>query len=265
MARWLVLILLLINVLLFIWGYQRSLPLPNSLPSLPQGIASLYLLGERDAELATGDPPPGMAGTRTTDTLVGAGFQPDVDNPASPDKALFNDLPASHPDRAPNSASQNISQCLELGPFTQQTDAARLLWDLTDQDLKAGMRVAVDKKIHGYWVLIFPGEEEVKAILQQLKASGIQDIQPLTQGQLANAFSLGLYSDQPQAEKRKNEILEKGFKAEIHPRMIEKPLYWIQLTYPQDYPGLNDLFDRLFDAYPTLHFPPGACQDAAVP
>lgn len=263
MARSLVLILVLVNVLVFLWGSQRPGPVQDTLPPLPQGVGSLYLVGEDKAEIKN-PVPVNSTESSLVDTPLPAHPEPEVQSLKASQNPLFLKSSSPTPDPIPITLPEKTLRCLELGPFPRQTDAAQLLWNLSEKDLKADIRTALDKKTTGYWVLMFPEKDEVKAIFQKLKASNIQDIQLLSQGEFPNALSLGLYSDQAQAEKRRNQLLEQGFKSEIRSRITEEFIYWIQLKYPEGNTELQGLLERLFETYPSLNFPPSTCHDIAT-
>ena len=84
---------------------------------------------------------------------------------------------------------------------------------------------------------------------RQLSTKGVRDYYVVTAGDQQNTISLGLFRDQGNAEKRRNEISALGFKPELIARTEELPVYWIDFAQDAHAPvnwrahvvGQNDL------------------------
>jgi len=260
--RWLFLILLLLNLLLFAWGYQRPLP-ESSVPSpLPPGEPTIQLLSESptppdasaqaaakapqpatgSARLAGPQPTPKQASSQASTSGQGAG---PADNAAPP--------PPAAPDR----------RCVRLGPLEQQ----RTAFDLTEALAKAGhqteLKTETTHQQSGFWVLIALRERQVDTLVADLQAAGILDVWHFSKGPLAGTVSLGLYSDRARAEERRAVLTGKGFAAEIRPREVEVPTYWVRTHYVESDQEANSALEQAYNQYPALSFPPRPCRPAA--
>jgi hypothetical protein len=95
-------------------------------------------------------------------------------------------------------------------------------------------REAHATETRGYWVYL-PAQssrEQALAMARQLSTKGVRDYYVVTAGDQQNTISLGLFRDQGNAEKRRNEITALGFAPQVTARTEELPVYWID--YAQD-------------------------------
>ena len=53
-------------------------------------------------------------------------------------------------------------------------------------------------------------------------------------GDLANAISLGLFSNRAPAERHRRAVDKKGFKAEVRPRLVDETFYWLDFRTVDD-------------------------------
>ena len=93
-------------------------------------------------------------------------------------------------------------------------------------------REAHATETRGYWVYL-PAQnsrEQALSMARQLSAKGVRDYYVVTAGDQQNTISLGLFRDQGNAEKRRNEITGLGFRPELIARTEELPVYWIDFA-----------------------------------
>jgi hypothetical protein len=254
MLRWLFLILLLCNLVVFVWGYRQHKPEPDTLPPLPPGVPEILLLDEQrhaeSAEPATAPTPDPQAPSTAVDP------EP-AETPASTATEPATDqLPASPPELS----------CIRLGPLEQEAAASAVINALSESDHQPDLRVVSHKEQSGYWVLITPETEDPDFVVSNLQLAGISDVWRFTKGDLAGMVSLGLYSSLADAEARQKELSQRGFDAEIRPRQIDKYSYWVHTRYdPQSAPAMAAL-EQAFNQNPWLEFPPTPCtEDIAAP
>ncbi|MDD4882630.1 MAG: hypothetical protein PHR30_01030 [Gallionellaceae bacterium] len=136
--------------------------------------------------------------------------QPDAYQPA----------PAAKPDdQAANPAAQT-SVCLEITGLSQ----ARY------QDMRARLKSVgldggpcsyhLDKGL-GWWVFWPPEYEAAQRdkVIKAIQAAGIKDVQPIAQGAMAQAYSLGVFVGEKQANRFRDELRGKGLdKVDFGPR-----------------------------------------------
>lgn len=279
MARWLFLILLVLNLLLFIWGYQRPQPQPESLAPLPEGIPTILLLAEMDArksvaeiessveETAEGEVQkpqtparPSAGTTQVESSAVALG--------AVQEGMYDGDLSVADPDASGVTDSEVPDEeagreCVRLGPFKQRTAAMDLISELYELGHDASLQVEVEQKENGFWVLIPAGSEDPDFVVANLELAGIQDTWRFTKGQLNGAVSLGLYSDREQAQERLLTLADKGFDAEVRPRSVEISTYWVRSLYPKD--DNDAVLEPVYNKFPWLGYPPLECDEIATP
>jgi hypothetical protein len=267
MLRWLIPILVLLNMALFAWGYLQPQPREEAPAPLPYGVPTIRLLSEREQPrpaAATGDRKEagpqakeesgaelGSSGTRPEDTSMAGAAAVGLAEPVDHGQTVWED---EHPTR-----------CLRLGPFEQQTTAADAAAGLSAAGHEARLQVKTERRQSGYWVLIPPGTEDPDFVIVNLELAGIQDLWRFSKGALAGAISLGLYSDRKQAKERQNELTDKGFDAEIRPRTVEESGYWIESTYAQGDETAEAALEQLYLEHHWLGYPPPECEEVATP
>lgn len=158
-----------------------------------------------------------------------------------------------------------IMSCGAFGPLERGSRARSILSKLLQADIKASLRSETRKKTIGYWVIIPPLESQAAAIktVKELRAQGVKDIRRFFRGDQKNGISLGVFSKPGNAEKRQQELVEKGQPAEVQPRYIDAPLYWV------DYRAEENLSEKmsqqLLEQYPKLKFEIYSCSSIVTP
>jgi len=235
MLRWLISILLLLNLGLFAWGYMQSVPRSEERAAPePSSSPGVLLLSERDRP-----------------------------QPVSETTAISKpDLPPQVP--AVVRGGKRL-QCRRLGPFEEQPTAAAAAELLSTAGYETHLERRVERSKSGYWVLIPRREEDLDFVIVNLELAGIQDFWRFETGDLAGAISLGLYSDTKQAQQRQRELREKGFNAEIRSRQVKRPGYWLETSYRQGDQSAKEILDQLYIDHPWLAYPPQECEAVATP
>jgi hypothetical protein len=134
---------------------------------------------------------------------------------------------------APESAADlKNDSCVSIGPFATQADMRSALNSITPLVSRIQYREAHATETRGYWVYL-PAQnsrEQALSLARQLSTKGVRDYYVVTAGDQQNTISLGLFHDQGNAEKRRNEITGLGFKPELIARTEELPVYWIDFA-----------------------------------
>ena len=136
---------------------------------------------------------------------------------------------------APESAADlRNDTCLSIGPFPTQADMRAAFNALTPVVARIQYREAHATETRGYWVYLpaLASREQALTAARQLSSKGVRDYYVVTAGDQQNTISLGLFHDQANAEKRRNEIAQLGFRPEMVARTEELPVYW--LDFAQD-------------------------------
>jgi hypothetical protein len=196
LTRILFLLLLALNIGVGSWLYFAPHPHERAFAATDAGVAKLALLSERDRG-----------------------------NEA-------NSAELASPPESP--ADLKNDTCVSIGPFATQADMRGALNALTPLVARIQYREARATETRGYWVYL-PAQssrEQALALARQLSTKGVRDYYVVTAGDQQNTISLGLFRDQGNAEKRRNEITALGFTPQVTARTEELPVYWID--YAQD-------------------------------
>jgi hypothetical protein len=189
--RALFLLLLSLNLGVAAWLYFAPAPKAADFVATDVGIPSLQLLVEKE----------------------GAGAAQSAELASAPESR--SDLSHDH--------------CLSIGPFPTQSDMRAALNKLTPQVERIQFREARATQTRGYWVYLpaMDSREQALSVARQLSAKGVRDYYVVTAGDQQNTISLGLFRDQANAERRRRELGDLGFKPQLIQRTEDLPVYWI--------------------------------------
>ena len=196
----LLLILLLANILYFVWGmFANDSPQP--------GVAIVD-----EAELG----PPLEVTTNTS-----------ADAAASVGAVLGSGEPSAL------SAVVGRS-CVTIGPFRDSNDADAALMQYAGEDMRTNLRSAQGTIFIGHWVMIRDvGDRETgNEMLETLRSGGLADayLVPTEEGGLD--VSLGLFGELEGAEKIELQAKSLDLPASISPRTKEAPVYFVDIALP---------------------------------
>jgi cell division septation protein DedD len=194
LARILFLLMLALNIGVGCWLYFAPHPHAHAFAATDPGVAKLVLLSERDH-----------------------GSESNAAELASPPESA---------------ADLKNDTCTSVGPFATQADMRAALNALTPLVVRIQYREAHATETRGYWVYLRAqsSREQALALARQLSTKGVRDYYVVTAGDQQNTVSLGLFRDQGNADKRRNEIAALGFTPEVTARTEELPVYWIDFA-----------------------------------
>jgi len=200
LSRILFLLLLAMNIGVALWLYFAPQPRAHAFAATDPGVAKLVLLSERERA---------------------------------------NDTGAAELASAPEAAAQpSNGACASIGPFPTQADMRTALNALTPLVARIQYREAHSTETRGYWVYLPAQSNREKALVlaRQLSEKGVRDYYVVTAGDQPNTISLGLFHDQANADKRRDEVAKLGFAPEVVARTEELPVYWIDYAEERDHP-----------------------------
>lgn len=146
---------------------------------------------------------------------------------------LTSEVSALVPRAATTSNTQAaISTCYAAGPFSDDIDARHLQARSTALNFTATL-FSLDKageRPSEHWVHIAPrpSREAAMRLLRELQARNI-DSYIITQGELADGISLGLFRVEASAKKVQNELQALGYPAEIRVVNDTQREYWVEV------------------------------------
>lgn len=200
LSRILFLLLLAMNIGVALWLYFAPQPRAHAFAPTDPGVPKLMLLSERERA---------------------------------------NDTGAAELASAPEAAAQpSNGACASIGPFPTQADMRTALNALTPLVARIQYREARSTETRGYWVYLPAQSNREKALVlaRQLSEKGVRDYYVVTAGDQPNTISLGLFHDQVNADKRRDEVAKLGFAPEVVARTEELPVYWIDYAEERDHP-----------------------------
>lgn len=196
----LLLLLLLANILYFVWGLTMEEP-PEA------GVAIVD-----EAELG-----PPLAVTETPEAATSVG-------------AILGS------GRSTDLAAIVGRSCISIGPFSSDSDADRALADYRRDGMRASRRTTQGQVFVGHWVQIrnIPDRATANAILEKLTTGGLADayLLPTDENEDGLKISLGLFGDMSRAERVELQAESLDLTADITPRMRDAEVYYVDIALP---------------------------------
>lgn len=121
--------------------------------------------------------------------------------------------------------------CLYLGSFDEESEAARVEQRLLSLDIAAQRRGLDAQAGVDYWVYLPPLASRQASLMQlkELQARKI-DSYLITQGDLANGISLGIFSRQDSANNVLQRLTEAGYTAQLRELPRAHRTYWLRVA-----------------------------------
>ncbi|MDZ7642852.1 MAG: SPOR domain-containing protein [Woeseiaceae bacterium] len=247
--RNLLLLLLLANVLFFLWEQFVSAPDDTGIaivseqemgPTLELADANESPLTPEPAPADATDDPPGDA-TDAGDTIEGDdGEAINIDDiEAEPESETVARA-------APRPLEATVGRsCISLGPFRDRADAEAALADQEGQGLTARLRATQGEVFLGHWVQIrnIPDRATANDMLQTLQGGGLGEAYVVETDDEGIKISLGLFGDIAGAERTELQAKSLDLPAEITERMRDATVFYVDLALPPGR-GAGNMIDR---------------------
>lgn len=250
--KWLVLLLLLLNVVYLGWEIDRRTRtgVANRLAAVqvPAGVAKLSLV----SELQT---PPVR---RSTPDLPQQYVEP---VPGQIPGEIVSQLPDIAVSALPE--GQVEKSCFTFGPLADERQAAGLGDWFHNRQGEVAIRAATDSDQQLFWVYLAPegSHESALAVLDELREGGIRDMRVISRGNMQNAISLGLFSTQAAVNDRLGELERKGFHPVVVPYVDVQKVFWLDVRVP----SRDDLLASMFSGIPAgYNSVPVKCAEIAI-
>jgi hypothetical protein len=294
--KWLFLLLLIINIGIFSWGYRQE-QLPPS-PTITAGadIGEMRLIGERqeksdqaateaapaptqeesvpETEQTATDETPSAGSDSPAETAEGVTAPEQTEEAAaSPEKQQISasDTPtqSDRPETGYNPSepeAEMTSRCGAIGPILDRKKAQGVLDDLKKLQFAPKLEESTEKQQIGYWVVIphLGDGDQAQSMIERLAQAGLKDIWHFRGGELENVISLGVFSQKDNAENFSREVLAKGFKTEMQPRFLNKKRYTVKfnVTRPKNVTGI--MWRMVEKKYSRMPFTEQSCEPIAT-
>ena len=196
----LLLLLLLANILYFIWGLFVDKP------------AEIGVAVVNDSDLG---PPLDISKTKTAEAAASVGAVLGAGKPS--------DL-----------AAVVGRSCVTLGPFKTETIANGALADYEDQGMRAAVRTTQGQIFVGHWVQIrnIASREIGNAMLNTLKEGGLGDAYLVPTEDDGLKISLGLFGEMSRAERVELQAKSLDLPADITLRTREDTVFFVDIGLP---------------------------------
>ncbi|MGI9274590.1 MAG: SPOR domain-containing protein [Endozoicomonas sp.] len=237
--RWIVLLLFFLNAGYFAWGFYQQSQDSYARPVVQQTV-------------------PPEQGKR----LVLYSESPQAKKTVEPEPQTVSPVEESVDGKPEVSAT--VGQCLVLGPFSSATKADNLQQRLFAVGVGSRERSDGEATQADFWVHIPPLASRVNAIrmLRELQGQGIDSF-VITQGELSNGISLGLFSREASANEVSRRLLEAGYETRIKQLARSPETYWLEMDLKESRQITDRFWSELGDDYKELKMLEKNCKGIA--
>ena len=254
--KWVILGLILINATFFGWQLSRDQEVVASSAKEPAATTTamvnrLLLVSEVESGVLRQ-----RRGLLSRETVVA---------PQSPVR-----IPESQNDAASVSLEEVLAmppdsdrECYTVGPLENQDDISALSAWFNAQGSQATLRDDERRETVSTWVFMGPLESREAADVRvaEMQAANIDDIYVIPRGDMANAISLGLYSQDETLQRRVSQLEERGFTPSVLPRYRTVTASWFDVTASAARPMTVAVLDQIF---PDLIVRQVACRNGPI-
>ena len=154
-------------------------------------------------------------------------------------------------------------ECYTLGPLENEDDISALGAWFNAQGSQATLRSDERREVTSTWVFLPPlaSREAADARVREMQAANIDDIYVIPRGDMANAISLGLFSQSDTLQRRVSQLEDRGFTPSVLPRYRTATASWFDVTTSAAQPMTVGVLDQIF---PDLIIRQVPCGDAAI-
>ncbi len=197
----LLLLLLLANILYFLWGAFTE----------PEPERGVDIIDDADLGAPLRTTPPSEAGSDVSSVgaILGSGAPADL-------QAVIG------------------RSCVSIGPFQDEDEAASIESEFAGEGLQASRRSIEAQVFVGHWVQIreIESESAAAAILDTLAINGLRDSYLVRTEDEGLKISLGVFDELERAERVELEARSLGFGADISARMAERTVIFVDVALP---------------------------------
>ncbi len=301
--KWLFLLLLVINIGIFSWGYQQEQIVTRPPVAAGADIGDMRLISERQekseqaateaaADTRQDESPPepeqkeagekqsegGDTQVATAETVTPAetpevvasteetqAAPPEQQQISAGDSQTEPDSPVTG-DSSSEAAADTTSRCGAIGPILDRQVAQEVLDDLKKLQFAPKLEESTEKHQIGYWVVIphLEDGDKAQAMIEQLAQAGLRDIWHFRGGELENVISLGVFSKKENAENFSREVLAKGFKTEMQPRYLNKKHYMVKFNITRPKTVTGIMWRMVEKKYSRMPFIEQSCEPIAT-
>lgn len=257
--KWLFLLLLIVNIAIFAWGYQQE-QIPKPVVEAGEDIGDMRLISELAEESKAEDEAAPKQKEETGSLPISETEEQAASEGSQSEQTSSEDAPEQS--TKPQQGEVAVSRCGVIGPLKDRQEAKEIVEDLSQSELKAKLEREIEKEQIGFWVVIPPVEDgsQAQAKIEELAKVGVEDIWHFRGGGMKNAISLGMFAKKENAEKLSQEVLAKGFETEMRPRYINKTSYLVKFTISKPKNVAEEKWREVEEKYSKLPFKKQSCE-----
>jgi cell division protein FtsN len=142
---------------------------------------------------------------------------------------------APPPPQEASVATSRPAACYTIGPFSDPANAETAATRLTELGVEPDQRSTSEQVATGYRVMLppYPSTEAALEAARDLARRGVEDYYVVvSESDIRNAVSLGLFEESASAEQHRAAIAELGFDPEIRARTRQRTRYWQDFRDP---------------------------------
>jgi hypothetical protein len=211
--RTLCLLLILANVLFFVWSQLIDARV-SSLDRNPANVAA------PPARIVLAREQTGTTQSERLPTQIKEVQPPAVEPLGQPRSAV-----------SPELAQLDTLTCTSVGPFADLPQASQAQAALRAAGFQPRQRMEQGELWVGYWVSVqgLATRDAAETALRTLSANGISDVYLMPGSNPPNVLSLGVFSDYQRAQRRVDEVRTLGLTPRIDDRKRTGSVYWIDV------------------------------------
>ena len=154
-------------------------------------------------------------------------------------------------------------ECYTVGPLDNEDDISAIGAWFSAQGSQAKLRSDERREVASTWLFLPPLEsrEAADTRARELQAANIDDIYVIPRGDMANAISLGLYSQSDTLHSRISQLEARGYTPSMLPRYRTVTASWFDVNTSAAQPITVAVLDQIF---PDLVVRRVACGDAPI-
>ena len=124
--------------------------------------------------------------------------------------------------------------CVSIGPFTSSAEAQRAFQDYLNEGMRCSVRSTREDFFVGHWVQIrdIPDRATGNAMIEKLVAGGLTDASLVPTDDEGLKISLGLFGQMSRAERVELQAKSLNLPAEISPGMRNTPVFYVDIALP---------------------------------
>lgn len=163
----------------------------------------------------------------------------------------------------PSPAGIPDQSCYSIGPLKADSQIAAMRTWLVSIGGDPVLRVDERRELERYWVYFPPlaSRDEAVQKVARMRAEGIEDVIAIPKGDMANAISLGVFSQRDSLDRRLRELRTLGYEPSVMPRYRTEKASWFDVSFGE---GQRLTRNELAARYPDAELSEARCTSGEI-